>query len=199
VTAAATAGQAAGVYGTVSYNAFHSLGGKLNGGFLAVFTWNCADAAAVATAHMFVGMRSSIVAPTVTTSPATLTNQIGIAQVAGSANLQIVYGGSAAQAAIDLGANFPAANTANVYELILYARPDVNNQVAYRVVNRTTGNSTSGVLTGVAGTALPANTTLLGPIMWRSNNATALAVRHRPPQNLRRTQLGEGLREHHFP
>lgn len=173
---AATAGQAAGIINGITYLTFWSLGGKLNGGHLALFRWSVADGAAVAGAHMFVGMRNSNATPTVTVSPATYTNCYGIAQVAGSTNLQLVSGGTAAQAAIDLGANFPAADTTAIYEAIFYARPDTNNSVAYRVTNVTTGNSTSGILTGTAGTVLPANNILLGPMMWRSNNATALAV-----------------------
>jgi hypothetical protein len=61
-------------------------------------------------------------------------------------------------------------------EFIIYARPDVNNKVTWRLENISTGSVASGELTGTAGTALPANTSFLGPVIWRSNNATASAV-----------------------
>jgi hypothetical protein len=173
---ASTAGNAGALENNGTGNTQWTVGGASGAGFLAVFRWGCSDAATVAGAHMFVGMRSSTADPSRTVSPATLTNQIGVAQLNGGANLNIVYGGSAAQTAIDLGASFPAADTTALYELILYARPDDATKVAYRVENIGTGAVASGVLTGVAGTALPANTTLLGPMFWRSNNATALAV-----------------------
>lgn len=173
---AATAGAIAGWHNSSSQHSWWTVGGVTLGGFKLIARWSIADAAAVAGAHMFIGMRNSIAAPSATTSPAAYTNSIGVAQVNGSANLQMVYGGSAGQAAIDLGANFPAATVGNIYELTLFARPDISNQVAYKVKNITTGNETSGILTGVLGTALPTTTTLLGPAMYRTNNATALAV-----------------------
>lgn len=151
-------------------------GGASGAGFLLCCRWAVSDAASVATAHMFLGMSSSVVAPSGTANPNTLTNTFGVAQLNGGTNLNMVYGGSAAQTAIDLGASFPAADTTALYELILYARPDVNNKVTYRVENISSGAVASGELTGTAGTALPANTTLLGPRFYRTNNATALAV-----------------------
>jgi len=179
----ATAGGTAGIYNgsaALTQWTIGDAGTPAAGGFLGIFRWATADAATVAGAHMFVGMRAATGAPVAATSPATLPNLVGVAQVNGSANLQIVYGGSAAQSAIDLGSSFPAASSSvtngSLYELMLYARPDQNNSVAYRVENISTGAVAEGVLTGTAGTALPASTTLLGMAMWRSNNATALAV-----------------------
>lgn len=173
---AAGAGNYAGRYNTWAQFTVGDGATPAKGGFRAVFRWGCSDAAAVAGALMFVGLSSSIVAPSPTTGPETLTNQVGVAQIAGSANLQIVYGGSAAQTAIDLGAGFPAADTAAWYQLELEAKADEPTKVHYTVTNKSTGVVATGTLTGVAGTAIPATTTLLGPRTWRSNNATALAV-----------------------
>jgi hypothetical protein len=125
---------------------------------------------------MFIGLRNATSAPSATANPNTLTNLIGVGQCNGSTNLQIVYGGSAAQTVIDLGANFPAADTTALYELILYARPDDGTKCAYQVTNLSTGNTTSGLLSGTAGVALPASTTLMTTALYRANNATALAV-----------------------
>jgi hypothetical protein len=174
---AAGAGNAAGLYNGVSANNAFTTGGADGAGHLVAFRFVPSDAAAVATAHMFVGMINTTAAPGATTNPNTLTNCFGVAQCNGSANLQIVYGGSAAQAPIDLGANFPAGGlSTDAYLVIFYARPDDATKVAYYVKRLNTGDVASGVLTGVAGTALPANTTLLGARCYRANNATALAV-----------------------
>lgn len=92
--------------------------------------------------------------------------------------MHIYYGGSTAQAPIDLGANFPA-NTRNtdVYELVLFAPSNSNNTVSYEVTRLNTGDVATGTLTGTAGTALPSSSTLLSyQRLWRTNNATALAV-----------------------
>lgn len=148
----------------------------LVGGFHLIVRFMVSDAATVSGARMFVGMTSSTGAFT-NAEPTTFTNCIGVAKLSSSNNLQIVYGGSAAQAAIDLGASFPANTlSADVYELALYADKTENNRVYYRVERLNTGDVASGTLTAATpGTQLPASTTLLGPQGWRCNNATALA------------------------
>ena len=176
---AATAGNFGGWHYTAQGAAWY-IGGVAGGGFKAVFRFAPSDAATVAGAHMFVGMTSNTSAPVPATNPNTFTNSFGVAQLNGGANLNIVYGGSAAQTPIDLGANFPAGangtTSGHEYEVIFYARPDANNKVTYRVENLTNGAIAQGELTGTAGTALPSNNTALGPRAFRSNNATALAV-----------------------
>ena len=110
-------------------------------------------------------------------NPATQINQFGVAQVDGSTNLQICGGGSAAQTPVDLGANFPANTlTADIYEVCLYSTPGVNSEMYYRVERLNTGDVASGKVTGTAGTAIPASTTLMTWTTFASNNATALAV-----------------------
>jgi hypothetical protein len=176
-TAGAVGGLASQTISNFSLGSGTVVGG---GGFRAVFRWAASDAATVAGAHMFVGMFAGTGAPAAATNPNTFTNCVGIAQLNGGANLNVVYGGSAAQTSIDLGANFPAASSSltngGLYELILYAPPNSNNTVHYRVERLDTGDIASGTLTGTAGTVLPANTTFLGARAFRSNNATALAV-----------------------
>jgi hypothetical protein len=172
--AGVTAGVASGWYGTA---ALFSLGGSgTGGGFYASFRGSVRDNNA--TAHMFWGMAALSGAPVATTSPATYVNCIGLAQINGGANLNLVYGGSAAQTAINLGSNFPAGTIdTDSYELIIYAPPDSTNTV-YTRVERLKADMTSvvdeHVLTAATpGTQLPANSTFLIPRMYRSNNATA--------------------------
>ncbi len=146
------------------------------GGFFKVIRFGISDAAAVAGARMFVGVSSSTAAPT-NVEPSTLTQCVGVGHRAADTNLHVFYGGSAAQAPINLGANFPS-NTLNtdLYELALFA-PTSASDVRYQVTRLNTGHTASGTLANSGGVALPAPTTLLSPTWgFRTNNATALAV-----------------------
>lgn len=148
------------------------------GGFTKVLRFGISDAAAVAGARMFAGVSSSTAAAT-NVEPSTLTNCIGLGHGAADTTFKIYYGGSAAQPPIDLGANFPC-NTRNVdaYELALFASPFAANTVGYMVTRLNTGGVSSGVLTAATpGLQLPLAATLLSyQKIWRTNNATALAV-----------------------
>ena len=125
----------------------------------------------------FYGLTSSTSAPT-NVEPSTLTNCIGVAKLAGSANLQIVYGGSAAQTPIDLGVNFPAnGSKANFYRAEFFSDANDNTKITYRVERVNTGGIATGNLTNTTpGTTLPATTTVLGPTFWLCNNGTASAM-----------------------
>ncbi len=173
---AATAGSLSGHYNVASGTQYLIGNGSGLGGFHYVARFVPSDAAAVSGARMFVGLRNATAAPT-NVEPSTLANAIGVAQLSGSNNLQIVYGGSAAQTAIDLGSSFPANGlSADLYEVSFFAPPGSNNTVYYQVTRLNTGDVATGKLTGTAGTAVPASTTFLGHAAWRTNNATALAV-----------------------
>jgi hypothetical protein len=171
---AGTAGATAGLYNGVAASQNHyTVGGVAGGGFMAIFRFAVSDAALVAGAHSMIGLRSIVTQPVAATNPNTLVNMIALCQTNGSTNWMICYGGSAAQTPVDTGM---AVNNTDLLEFTIYARPDVNNKVTWRLENISTGVVVSGELTGTAGTALPANTTFLGPLIWRSNNATATAV-----------------------
>ena len=146
------------------------------GGFFKVTRFAISDAAIVANARMFIGMSATTSAPT-NVEPSTLLNCIGIGHGAANSNLFIYHGGSAAQAPIDLGPNFPSNTlSADVYELALFAPPSLAGTVYYEVTRLNTGHVATGTLTG-SGVALPASNTLM-TYMWgyRTNNTTALAV-----------------------
>lgn len=151
--------------------------GAGSGGFTKIVRFGISDAALVGTARMFVGISSNTGAAT-NVEPSSLINSIGVGHGAADGTLKIFYGGSAAQAPIDLGASFPA-NTLSTdpYELALFAEPN-STRVDYQVTRLNTGQVASGVLTAAtAGLQLPAPATLLSQHKaWRTNNATALAV-----------------------
>ncbi len=153
------------------------LGGDASsfGGFNTIIRFGISDGVLVSVARMFVGMSSNTGAAT-NVDPGTLTNSIGVGHTTSDTNLYIYYGGSAAQTRINLGASFPVAIDA-AYELALFAPPNLNNTVYYRVLNLGTSVESSGTLTAATpGTQLPANTTLLTPQIWRTNNSSTSAV-----------------------
>ena len=139
------------------------------GGFFYCLRFAITDAAAVATARMFLGVREGIVPSNV--SPATLTNAIGVGHDAGESTLSLYYGGASAAAPIVL----PAAMSTTPgipYELILHAPSRASSICYYRLTRIDTGDVAAGVLT----TGLPLATKVLAPWGYRTNNATALSV-----------------------
>ena len=127
---------------------------------------------------MFVGLSSNTAAAT-NVDPATQLNQLGVAQISTDATQwYFVYGGSAAQTAIALGTALGAPTAAGtLWDLALFANPSANGVIGYTMTNVGTGVSVTGSITpGTPGTQTPANTTALTPQIWRTNNATLLAV-----------------------
>jgi hypothetical protein len=157
-----------------------TLGANPVGGFIATTVFGCSDAALVAGARQFCGITSNTAAPT-NVEPSGLLNCIGAGHGAADTTLKIYTAGSAANAAIDLGVNFPV-NTLNgidQYRLTIYAPKDpvaAGFKAAWHVQRLGTNFSASGILTGAAGTTVPSTTTLLTFNNWRTNNATALAA-----------------------
>jgi hypothetical protein len=144
------------------------------GGFTYIIRFGISDAAEVAGARMFMGMRVASTPSNV--DPSLLTNCIGVGHNAAHTNLHLFYGGSSPQTPIDLGANFPITHgSVNVYELALYSRP-TSGDVSYEVRRLNTGHVAIGTIVNSGATVLPPNTMLIGPHGYRTNNATALAV-----------------------
>jgi hypothetical protein len=149
------------------------------GGFYASFRFGFSDAAAVAGARAFVGMDSAL---GTNVEMSTRLNNFGLAQLStDSTQLYLVYGGSAAQAAIPLGVGFPpmiAAGAVNgaPYDFQIWCPPSLNGVFNWQLERLDTGTITGGTVTPtVVGTQTPAGTTLLAPSVWRCNNATLLA------------------------
>lgn len=143
------------------------------GGFYLVMRFGTSDAASVTGARMFCGLTASANAGATNVQPDTLTDSVGVCQISTSNNLQIMTNDSAGTATkTDLGANFPA-NTLSVdlYEVILYCATNASN-ISYKVKRVNTGHVATGNIT----TDLPTAATFMGIKMWRTNNATALAV-----------------------
>lgn len=169
----ATAGSLCGHYTTAAQ---HTVGdGAGLGGFFYAVRFGISDAATVAGARMFIGLSSTTSVPT-NVDPSTIINCIGLAKLStDSTQLYLVYGGSAAQADIALGTNFPP-DINEPYELTLYSPTDVQGVVYYRVERLGTSFIAEGTLgPGTLGTTLPSSTSLLCHRAWRCNNATALA------------------------
>lgn len=165
---AATAGSLAGAREAVAK--YTTGAGAGLGGFWARYRFAPSDAAAVSGARMFVGLSANTGAPT-NVEPNTLVNSIGVVQQSTSNNLQMYASGATAGSnLVDLGVNFPANGNVAVYELAMFGEPD--GTVSWRVLRIDNGQVATGTFT----TGLPLSTVLLCHQLWRSNNATALAV-----------------------
>jgi hypothetical protein len=151
------------------------------GGFTYVHRFAVSDAVLANNPNMFIGLN------TITTAPANgapnTTNCIGVAQIQGSNNYQIVYGGSATQPAINLGSYgtwTQANNIVEFFELALYSptrHANASNTIVnyrFEKVDGTAANVATGTIEGPA-TVLPSNTTLLGVQNWRSATTQAIA------------------------
>ena len=148
--------------------------GTVLGGYTYICRFGISDAATVSGARMFVGMSSTIAAPT-NVEPSTLLNSAGVAQLStDSTQLYFVHGGSATQATIPLGsANFPI-NNSNAYEIAIFSPTTLVSNYYWQVTNILTGVNVNGFVSG--STEIIVNTTLTTHRAWRTNNATALAV-----------------------
>lgn len=153
------------------------------GGFFQSIRFAVTDAAAVAGARMFIGVSSTTAAPT-NVEPSTLLNCFGVGQLStDSTQMYLFYGGSAAQTAVGLGTGFPpipaaaGINNGIPYDFMIWCPPNSNGVVNWQLDRLDTGTSTSGTVTpGTPGLQTPANTTMLNTWLFRTNNATALAV-----------------------
>ena len=164
-------------------NALHcTISDGTSGGFRLTQSYLTNDTAA--DGRMFVGLRNVAAVPT-SADPATLTNCVGLAQIDGSVNLHIVYGGSAAQTPIDLGANFPAATAATDWYCVTFeALPTVADTVYYTVRRIGTAHVATGTLTGTAGVALPASTAGLTFYYWRTSATVATSIHVGSTENI---------------
>lgn len=139
------------------------------GGFYYRLRFVPSNAAAVTGERFFAGLSASTGAAT-NVEPNTLVNSMGICQLSTSTNLHMYSAGASATAAIDLGIDFPANGLSNQpYELCMFAKAD--GTVTWEVFKLGTTVKATGTFATV-----PANTTLMGHQIWKTNNATALAV-----------------------
>ena len=179
VSVATAAGLVSHYHATANITAGNGAG---LGGFFKCIRFAITDAAAVAGARGFFGVSFNTAAPT-NVAPQGLLNQVGIAQLDTDATqLYLVYGGSAAQAAIPLGTNFPPMNGVGAsngvaYDLSIFSPPNLNGVFHVRLERLGTAFVYEITLTpATVGVHTPASTTLLAYNTWRTNNATALAV-----------------------
>ena len=117
---------------------------------------------------MFVGLSASTGAPT-NVEVNTQVNVLGLCQLSTSSNLHIYGAGATAGTAVDLGASFPANGNIAAYELTMFS--PAAGGCHWQVTRLDTGATTSGTFA-----AVPLGTVLLCHQLWRTNNATALAV-----------------------
>jgi hypothetical protein len=121
------------------------------------------------TPRMFVGLTGISAIGNV--EPSTVTNMIGVGFDTGETTFRLMHNdGSGTATKVDLGANFPVTQAANIYELRLHCLPAGN--VFYSLHRKNTGDIAIGEIT----TDLPAGATNLGIQIWMNNGATAEAI-----------------------
>lgn len=178
----AIAGALCGVYWAVKW-LLAGDGATAGRGFYQNIRFSVSDAVAVSGARMFVGLTSANTAPA-NVEPNTLTNCIGVAQLSmDSTQLYLVYGGTTAQVAVPLGTNFPVQETpgsiygGTLYDVQFYSDPAKSGQITVQVDRVGTSYSFTQTISAAGSSAvLPAAGMQIGPVAWRTNNATALAV-----------------------
>lgn len=143
------------------------------GGFFTIIRFGLATGVNVATSRCFVGMSSSIAAPT-DVNPSTLTDMFGIGWDSADTTVQFLYNDNAGTASkISLGANFPrpTADRTQSYEVRLFCPPG-GSEISYEVWNMVNNAVASGSVT----TDIPAATTLLAIRGWHSVGGTSSVV-----------------------
>lgn len=107
----------------------------------------------------------------------TVTNQISLVKTAGSSNIFLSYGGTAAQTPIDLGSNFHADGlSTDAYRFSIYCPPTMSNGFYYRVERLGTAFVAEGLITGTSGTQIPDPSISLSYRGMIANNGTGLAA-----------------------
>lgn len=163
---------AAGAGSIAGLRAAQSLASRY-GGFKMIVRFGVSDAALVATANMFVGLRSGTAAEG-DVAPSTLTNMIGVGCDSGDTELQLYAADGTPRARTSLGVNFPV-NTINtdVYEFHATCA-EGGTAIDWIVKRLNTGHIASGTISAAAN--LPVSTTILTLKAQRSNGGTASAV-----------------------
>ena len=139
------------------------------GGFYYRLRFIPSDAAAVSGERFFAGLSAATGAAT-NVEPSTLVNSLGICQLSTSSNLHIYGAGASAGTPVDLGASFPANGlSTDAYEFAMFSGP--SGTTTWQVWKLGTTVTTSGTFA-----AQPSSSTFIGHQIWKTNNATALAV-----------------------
>lgn len=139
------------------------------GGFNYRLRFVPSNAAAVSGERFFAGLWATTTAAT-NVEPNTLVNALGICKLSTSNNLHIYGAGASAGSAVDLGANFPATGlSTDAYEFAMFSAP--SGTTTWQVWRLGTSFTASGTFA-----TAPSSTTLIGHQIWKTNNATALAV-----------------------
>jgi hypothetical protein len=127
----------------------------------------------------FFGLSSGLGTPTnVDPTTSTTNNQIGLAFATNTGNWQFINQTTGSvPTVLDLGASF-AIDASSMLELVLYAAPNAST-VGYQI--KIFGTTTVPVATtsGTLSTNLPSNAAFLAPLLWMTNNATALSAAFR--------------------
>jgi hypothetical protein len=172
VTSAATTA-VAGFHSTVAQ---YTLGGtSAFGGFHFICRFGPATGVTgVATRRLFVGMSSSVAAPT-DVAIDSLTNMIGIGYDSNDTTFSVYYNdasGTATKTSLGATIAVPTADRTDMYEVVLFNPPN-SNIITYQLLNLSNGVQITGTINSVD---IPAATTLLSPRGFASVGGTSSVV-----------------------
>ena len=144
------------------------------GGFHFVTRFGPSTGVATASNRCFVGMSSSIAAPT-DVQPSSQTNMCGLGWDSADANIQFMYNGTGTTAKIDLGSSFPVptVDRSITYEIAMFSIPGTTQSVGYQVTILGSGGA---IASGTVTTNLPATNVLLAPRGWMSAGGTSSVI-----------------------
>lgn len=128
----------------------------------------------LATQRMFVGLSSTVVAPT-NVDPSTLLNSVGIGMIsADQTQLHLIIGGTTAQLPIATGIPIVAGH---LYDVVMESSEIDNQNLLFVVRDLTTSAMFRYAYVGdVYGVAIPATSVLMAHRAWVCNVTTALAT-----------------------
>ena len=136
------------------------------------------NAAAVSGERFFAGVITSANVAATNVEPSTLIQCVGIAQLStDNTQFYLVYGGSTAQTPIALGTavGSPSSLSTTLFELKIVSPKSPANNYIVTLTNLSTGVIATQTVSGTS-VQVPQSTLGLGCKIWKTNNATALAV-----------------------
>lgn len=139
------------------------------GGFFFIQRWGVATGLANSTDRAFAGFAPLTVAPS-DVNPSTRTEIVGMGWDSSDANIQIFHNdGSGTATKIDTGIVKPSVDRTDILELAMFSPPSTTQSVTWRVINMTTGDQATGVIT----TDLPSSTSFLNVFGYTSAGGTS--------------------------
>lgn len=143
------------------------------GGFTFFARWGGTTGVATSTTRGFCGLNSQTAAPT-DADPSGRNNILGFGWDSGDANISFMHKtgtGTVVKETLSGSWPRPSSNEGAVYECTIHSSPN-GSSITYEITNLTSGATTRGSVT----TDIPAQSTLLGPLIYMSVGGTSSVI-----------------------